>query len=180
MSLKALAMDYLDLYLVHWPVEKIRLETWDEMEELLEAGLTRSIGVSNYMSRHVEELLSHCSVPPAVNQIEFSPFLYQKVLLNQCRDAGIRLSAYSPLTKGTRLTDSTLTKIALAYSKTPAQVMIRWSLQHDLIVIPKSTSREHLVENLDVFDFQLAGEHMVMLDNLHENHHTGWDPSLVA
>ncbi len=178
-SLRKLDMSYVDLYLIHFPVEGLRSESWRALETLQEEGKCKSIGVSNYMIWHLEELLKYSSTVPVVNQVEFNPFLYQKDLLEFCHSHNIRLEAYSPLTKGHRLNDPNLAEIALNYSKTPAQILIRWVLQRDIIVIPKSSRKERIYENADVFDFEISHEDMKALDSLNEGLRTSWDPSTV-
>lgn len=178
-SLKELGLEYVDLYLVHWPVSGKRLDSWRAMEKLLADGKCRSIGVSNFTERHLEELLRHAKVVPAVNQVELSPFLYQEELIRYCEGKGIAVEAYSPLTKGQRLGDPTLVEVARRHSRTPAQVLIRWCLQHGLIVIPKSTRKERIHENADVFGFELSAEEMRTLDGLDEELRTSWDPTDV-
>jgi diketogulonate reductase-like aldo/keto reductase len=176
-SLKALSFSYLDLYLIHWPVGGLRNETWKAMESLLKAGKCRAIGVSNYMIWHLEELLENSSTTPAVNQVEFSPYLYQKNLLEFCRSHKIQLEAYSPLTKGHKLKDPKLMAIASKYSKTSAQILIRWALQHQVVVIPKSSRKERIRENSEVFDFSLSTDDMKALDAFNQGLRTSWDPS---
>jgi diketogulonate reductase-like aldo/keto reductase len=176
-SLKALGFSYLDLYLIHWPVGGLRNETWKAMESLLKAGKCRAIGVSNYMIWHLEELLENSSTTPAVNQVEFSPYLYQKNLLEFCRSHKIQLEAYSPLTKGHKLKDPKLMAIASKYSKTSAQILIRWALQHQVVVIPKSSRKERIRENSEVFDFSLSTDDMKALDAFNQGLRTSWDPS---
>ncbi len=176
-SLESLGLDYLDLYLIHWPVKNLRLETWKAMEKLLSEQKCRAIGVSNYMIWHLEELMENADVIPAVNQVEFSPYLYQKELLEFCRKHGIRLEAYSPLTKGRKLNDPKLIAIARKYYKSPAQILIRWALQHDVVVIPKSSDTGRITENINVFNFSLSSEDMEALDNFNEDLRTSWDPS---
>jgi diketogulonate reductase-like aldo/keto reductase len=178
-SRKKLGLDYVDLYLIHWPVEGLRSETWRAMEKLLEQGKCRSIGVSNYMTWHLKELLSHCSIIPAVNQVEFHPYLYLKDLLDFCQSHNIQLESYSPLTKGVKLNDPKLADLALKYSKAPAQILIRWVLQHGVVVIPKSTKKERIEENVHVFDFTISPEDMNALDSFHRNLRTSWDPSRI-
>jgi len=178
-SRKKLGLDYVDLYLIHWPVESLRNETWKAMEKLLEEGKCRAIGVSNYMIWHLEELLSHSSTIPAVNQVEFHPYLYLKDLLDFCHSHDIRLESYSPLTKGEKLDDPRLASLASKYSKTPAQILIRWVLQKGVIVIPKSSRKEKIEENADVFDFMILPEDMNALDFFHLNLRTSWDPSKI-
>ncbi|TET90714.1 MAG: aldo/keto reductase [Methanomassiliicoccales archaeon] len=178
-SLEKLGLSYVDLYLIHFPVEGLRNESWRALETLQEEGKCKSIGVSNYMIWHLEELLKYSSTVPVINQVEFNPFLYQKDLLEFCHSHNIRLEAYSPLTKGHRLNDPNLAEIALNYSKTPAQILIRWVLQRDIIVIPKSSRKERIYENADVFDFEISHEDMKALDSLNEGLRTSWDPSTV-
>jgi len=179
-SLKLLGLSYIDLYLIHWPVKDIRRETWRAMEQLHVQGKCRAVGVSNYMTRHLEELLKSSSIIPAVNQVEFHPYLFLQDLLRFCREYRIQLEAYSPLTKGQKLDDPKLISIASKYSKTPAQVLIRWALQHEIVVIPKSTRRERILENAEVFDFSLSEEDMRALDSFNENFRTSWDPTSIS
>jgi methylglyoxal/glyoxal reductase len=176
-SLKALGLDHVDLYLIHWPVQGLRGESWRALVKLLGDGKCRSIGVSNYTVRHLRELLDSSPVAPAVNQVELSPFLYQKDLIRFCHEKGIQVEAYSPLTKGERLKHKPLVRIASRYAKTPAQILIRWCLQRDLIVIPKSSRRERIQENAQVFDFEISAEDMGALDALDEGLRTSWDPT---
>lgn len=178
-SLERLGLDYLDLYLIHWPVEGTRRDSWRALEELHLEGLCRAIGVSNYTIRHLEEMEEYAQVLPAVNQVEFHPFLHQRDLLAWCRDHDIVLEAYSPLTRGERLNDPLLATIAAAHEKTPAQVLIRWCLQKELVVIPKSEKEKHIRDNAQVFDFQLTEEEMERIDGLDEGLRTCWDPSEI-
>jgi diketogulonate reductase-like aldo/keto reductase len=176
-SLERLGLAYVDLYLVHWPVAGPRLDTWRAMETLLADGKCRSIGVSNYMVRHLEELLGACKIAPAVNQVELSPFLHPQDLVQFCAAEGIVLEAYSPLTRGKRLGHPAVTAVAKKVGRTPAQVLIRWALQHGFVVLPKSVTRARIVENASVFDFALGADDMRTLDGLDEGLHTGWDPT---
>jgi diketogulonate reductase-like aldo/keto reductase len=176
-SIATLGLDYVDLYLIHWPVEGLRADSWRALEKLLDEGNTRAIGVSNYTVRHLEELLAQCHIPPAVNQVEFSPFLYQRELLEFCRSHGICLEAYSPLTKGCKLGDERLVAMAEKLGRSTAQILIRWAIQHDLVVIPKSADKKRIEENAAVFEFELGREDMLYLDGLNENLHTSWDPT---
>jgi diketogulonate reductase-like aldo/keto reductase len=180
-SLERLGLDGIDLYLLHWPHER-RLESWRVLEQLHTEGLARSIGVSNFLARHLDELLVHASVPPSVNQIELSPFLYRSRAdtLRRCEEAGIAVEAYSPLTKARRLSDPTLGRIAAEVGRSPAQVLIRWSLQKGFIVIPRSSSPARIAENAAVFDFALDGAQVAELDELDEGLTTGWDPARQA
>jgi len=176
-SLKRLGLKYLDLYLIHWPVPEIRNESWKALTKLLKDGKCRSVGVSNYTIHHLTEQLENTDVVPMVNQVEFSPFLYQKQLLDYCEKNKIQVEAYSPLTQGAKLNHPTIQQIAKKHNKTPAQVLLRWSLQHDLVAIPKSVREERIKENSQVFDYNLTTEDMRILDALDENFRNSWDPT---
>jgi methylglyoxal/glyoxal reductase len=176
-SLRRLGLEYIDLYLIHWPVTELRGETWRALVELQRRGSCRAIGVSNYTVRHLQELLDGSEVTPAVNQVEFNPFLYQEELLKFCSGKGIQLEAYSPLTRGHKLSHPTVLDVAKKHSKSPAQIMIRWSLQHELVVIPKSARPERIKENSEVFDFNISPADMSRLDSLSEDLRTDWDPT---
>lgn len=178
-SLKRLGLSYLDLYLIHFPVTETRNDSWKAMEKLVENGKCRAVGVSNFMINHLEELAESSDLVPTVNQVEFHPFLFQRDLLEYCERHGIRLEAYSPLARGERLNHPTIMAMARKYSKTPAQIMIRWGLQHVLVVIPKSTREERIRENSQVFDFNISAEDMLVLDGLNQNLRTNWDPTRV-
>ena len=179
-TLGELGFEHLDLYLVHWPVQSLRKETWRAMETLQREGKCRAIGVSNYTVRHLTELLASGQIAPAVNQVELHPFLYQRELISFCEQNRIAVEAYSPLAKAQRMGDPTLRAVAQKYGKTPAQVMIRWALQHGLVVIPKSVRKERIRENANVFDFQLSADEMERLNALNEDLRTAWDPSQAA
>jgi diketogulonate reductase-like aldo/keto reductase len=178
-SLKRMGLSYVDLYLIHWPVRGLRKESWKALEVLLEKGKCRAIGVSNYMERHLIELLGDSSVVPAVNQVEFHPYLYLKELSEFCMSRGIFLEAYSPLTQGEMLDDPKLVELASRYSKTTAQILIRWSLQRGAVVIPKSSRKKRIIENANVFDFSISDGDMRILDSFDKNMHTSWDPSRI-
>ncbi len=178
-SLAELGIDVVDLYLLHWPVEKRRLESWKMLEELKLEGRARSIGVSNFTVRHLEELMATARIVPAVNQVEFHPFLVQRELLEFCRRHGILVTAYSPLAHGQGVGHAALTAIGRRYEKSSAQVMIRWAIQHGAAVIPKSTRRDRILENALVFDFELSAEEMAEIDALDRGLRTCWDPSGV-
>ena len=168
-SLQRLGLAYVDLYLIHWPVEGQNNNTWKAMIQLLREGKTRAIGVSNYEIFHLQEILQNFDVIPSVNQVEFHPFLYQEKLLEFCKNSNIQLEAYSPLTRGQRLNHPTLVDLAKKYDKSPAQILIRWSLQHGLVVIPKSIRKDRIRENIQVFDFQLEETDMKLLNSLNED-----------
>lgn len=176
-SLKNLGVDFVDLYLVHWPVSGRRVETWKAMEKILAEGKAHAIGVSNFTIRHIEELLAETEVVPAVNQIEFTPYLYQKELQEYCEGKGIKIEAWSPLTSTVKLKDPKLVTIAAKYGRSPAQLLIRWSLQQEAIVIPKSVHKERIVDNAQVFDFNITRDDMDQLNGFNEDLRTsGWDP----
>jgi diketogulonate reductase-like aldo/keto reductase len=181
-SLDRLGLGYVDLYLIHWPGGGERIETWRALERLLDDGRARAIGVSNYMPHHLGEVLEHGDVVPAVNQIELHPFNFHSrgEIVSLCRDHGVVVQGYSPLTKTERLDDPVLEEVAAAHGKTVAQVLIRWSLQHGLGTIPKSTNPDRIRENADVFDFELSKDEMARIDALDEDFTTSWDPREVA
>ena len=175
-SLGKLKMDYVDLYLIHYPVPE-RLRSWRTLARLRASGKTHSIGVSNFTVRHLTELLADGDGVPTVNQVELHPYLYQRELTDFCHEKNIVIEAYSPLTHGQRLDDPRLMAIARNYSKSPAQILIRWGLQHDFVVIPKSAKRHRIIENAAVFDFTISAADMQTLDSFNENLRTCWDPT---
>jgi 2,5-diketo-D-gluconate reductase A len=166
-SLKRLGLDYVDLYIIHWP-EGGPLWAWPGMEKALAAGHTRSIGVSNFSAAEIDELLANAEHPPVVNQVQFNPTAYRRGLLDACNEKGIVLEAYSPLGTGSLLGDPVVAQVAERLGRTPAQVLLRWGLQHGVPQIPKSTKRERIVENGQLFDFELSDEDMGALDALDE------------
>jgi diketogulonate reductase-like aldo/keto reductase len=166
-SLRRLGVEQVDLYIVHWP-QGGPTWAWPGMERARELGYARSIGVSNFSVGELEQLTSEASVTPAANQVQFSPFKYRRALLEACRQRGVALEAYSPLGTGRHLSAKAVKRIAQRVGRTPAQVLLRWCLQHDLPVIPKSTHRERLEENARVFDFTLSDEDVAELDALDE------------
>lgn len=182
-SAERLGLGPIDLYLIHWPranSPQDRLDSWKALVQLQKEGVCRAIGVSNYTIRHLEELRTHSSVVPAVNQVEFHPFVFNPELLAYCERLGIRLEAWSPLTRGRRLDDPTIQSIAAARHRTPAQVLIRWGLEHGVIEIPKSVHRERIRENAQVFDFSLSAREVAALDRLQGGPRVGmWDPSEI-
>jgi methylglyoxal/glyoxal reductase len=175
-SRRALGLSEVDLYLIHWPVPGKRRESWRALGRLLDEGQCRAVGVSNFTVAHLEELLQDSEVVPAVNQVEFSPFLYQKELLEYCRAHGIQLEAYAPLTRGSRLDDPRVRGIAEAGRRTPAQVLLRWGLQHNVVEIPKSVHPERMRENAGAFGIELTSREMTLLDTLDEAYRVSWDP----
>lgn len=179
-SLRRLKLNYIDLYLIHWPATPLRNESWKALEKIYDEGLVKSIGVSNFTIRHIKELLTTALIKPVVNQFELSPFLYQKNLVDYCQESDIVVEAYSPLTRGRRLNSEILNKMSSKYNKSAAQILLRWALQHNIIVIPKSASKEHLIENAELFDFYIQEPDMNILDNLNENFRIGDDPHSMA
>jgi 2,5-diketo-D-gluconate reductase A len=166
-SLSRLGLDYVDLYLVHWP-QGGPTRAWRGMERARERGYARSIGVSNYGVRDLERVIAAATVPPVVNQVQFSPFEYRRKLLEASERHDVALEAYSPLGTGRHLANRTVKQLASRIGRTPAQVLLRWCLQHNLIVIPKSAHRDRIEENSRIFDFTLAAEDMAVLDALDE------------
>ncbi len=178
-SEKRLNCEYIDLYLIHWPVKGKRKKTWKALEQLYADKRVRAIGVSNYLLPFLNELMEYAGVVPAVNQVEFSPYLYLKDLLDECKRQSIVLQAYSPLVRGQKMNDPKLVVLAEKYQKTPAQVMLRWMLQHGVSAIPKSANPKRIQENFDVFDFQIVAEDMVQIDAFDENLRIVEDPMLL-
>ncbi len=186
-SLAKLGLSYVDLYLVHWPTAgdvrngaisiNKREETWRAMEEIYKSGKAKAIGVSNYTVRHLEEMKRHAKITPAVNQVEFHPFLYQKELLEYCNKNNIVLEAYCPLMHGEKLNDERIVEIAKKYRKSAAHIVFRWHLQHGAVPIPKSTHKDHIKENINIFDFELGAEDMKKIDAMNENLHLRVDPT---
>jgi diketogulonate reductase-like aldo/keto reductase len=164
-SLRRLGVDYVDLYIVHWPAGGSTW-AWPGMEGARERAYARSIGVSNFDVLELREVLAAANVPPAVNQVQFSPYEYRKGLLDACERSGVVLEAYSPLGRGRHLASETVTRIAERLGRTPAQVLLRWCIQREIPAIPKSTHRERIAENGQVFDFELTDEDMSQLDEL--------------
>ena len=175
-SLKKLNMDYVDLYLTHWPVEGKYPDTYRAIERLYEEKLIRVPGVSNHHAHHLEQLLRSANVPPMVNQVEAHPYLSQEPLRTFCREHHIAVTAWSPLGRGGVLQDETIIKIAEKYGKSAAQVVLRWHLQHDIMVIPKSVTSSRIEENANIFDFVLSSEDMTVIDSLNRNQRFGKDP----
>jgi methylglyoxal/glyoxal reductase len=176
LTLKKLGLEYLDLYLIHWPVKGKYKETWKAMEKIYQEGKVRAIGVSNFHVHHLEDLLTEATIVPAVDQIEFHPYLSQPELREYAPTKGIRLEAWSPLAQGHILKDELIGKIAASRGKTPAQVVLRWDLQHHVITIPKSVHEERIIENANIFDFELTDSEMKAIDELNKNERVGSDP----
>ena len=175
-SLDRLSLDYIDLYLIHWPVPGCFLNTWKDMEKILESGRALSIGVSNFEIRHLEELRRISGIVPAVNQIECHPLCYPKELIEYCQANGIQVQAYAPLARGAYLDNDILCVLGTKYAHTPAQVGLRWAIQKGISVIPKSTHPERIASNARIFDFTIDQEDMDLLDTLNQNYHSASIP----
>ena len=174
-SLQRLGLDYIDLVLLHWPVEG-RVAAWQALEKALAAGKVKSIGVSNFMDDHLQEIIEAGDVVPAVNQIEYHPYLTQADAITESDQHGIAITAWSPLMQGHFLDEPVFAEIGKKYDKTAAQVVLRWCLQNDVIVIPKSVHRGRIIENGQLFDFELGEEDMVAIDQLERDKRFGPDP----
>ena len=168
-SLSKLGLDYVDLYLLHWPVATWQTG-WQKMQAL--KGKTKALGVSNFDVEQLQQMIDQKMPMPAVNQIEFSPYLYRKDILEFCKKNNVLIEAYSPLTRGKKLDEPRLLKIAEKYDKSPAQILLRWCVQHGTVPIPKSTNPQRIEENFNIFDFELSKEDMIVLDSFDEGHFT--------
>ncbi|WP_107943805.1 aldo/keto reductase [Metasolibacillus fluoroglycofenilyticus] len=175
-SLKKLAMEYVDLYLTHWPVADKFVDTYRAIERLYDEKLIRVPGVSNHHSHHLEQIFTKANTAPAVNQVEMHPYLSQQDLRAFCAEHNIAVTAWSPLGRGGVLTDDTIQALAVKHGKTPAQIVLRWHLQHGIIVIPKSVKSHRIEENAQIFDFELSAQDMLTLDALNQNKRFGKDP----
>ena len=175
-SLKRLETEYVDLYLVHWPVKGCYQETWRAMEKIYQSGRAKAIGVSNFLVHHLEDILRDSTIVPSVNQVEFHPFLVQPELLRFCQNHKIQVEAWSPLMQGKIVTEQVVQKLAENYHKTPAQIVLRWNLQHKVVTIPKSIRSNRIAENTQIFDFELSQADMNVLDALNEGKRVGPDP----
>ncbi|MFP5112503.1 aldo/keto reductase [Bacillaceae bacterium C204] len=178
-SLEKLGLDYLDLYLIHWPGKNKYKETWKAFEKLYKEGRVRAIGVSNFQVHHLEDLISSAEIKPMVNQVEFHPHLTQKELLSYCKKEGIQLEAWSPLKQGQLLNEPVLEDLAHKYNKSVAQVILRWDLQHGVVTIPKSIKEHRIIENADIFDFELSAEDMEKIDGLNQDSRAGSHPDTM-
>lgn len=175
-SLKRLGLEYLDLYLIHWPGKDKYLETWKALEKLYNEGKVKSIGVSNFHVHHLEKLLANSEIKPVVNQIELHPLLTQVEIREYCEKHDIKVEAWSPLGRGSLIEEPTINHIAKKHGKSSAQVLIRWHLQHEIVVIPKSITPSRIEENAQVFDFSLSLNEMNQIDALNKNERFGSNP----
>lgn len=181
-SLQKLGLEYLDLYLIHWPGQDSSRfkETWKALEKLYKDGRVRAIGVSNFHVHHLEELLADCEIKPMVNQVEYHPHLAQLELRSFCKIEGIQLEAWSPLKQGELLDEPTLKEIAEKYNKSTAQVILRWDLQNEVVTIPKSIKEHRIIENADIFDFELSAEDMEKINSLNKDERVGSNPDVMS
>lgn len=174
-SRERLGLEYIDLYLIHWPVKGKYKETWKALEKLYADGAVRAIGVSNFQVHHLKDVMEGSEIVPMVNQVEYHPLLTQKELLSFCNSNQIQLEAWSPLMQG-NLDHPKLVELSQKYGKTPAQIVLRWDLQHGVVTIPKSINSNRIQENAEIFDFELAAEDVAAIDALNQNHRFGADP----
>jgi len=175
-SMKALNIDYIDLYLVHWPIRGKRKDTWKALEYLYNNKQVKAIGVANYLLPFLKELETYSSITPVIDQMEFSPWLYLKDELEYCKQHNIQLQSYSPLTRRKKFSDKRLQQLGKKYNKTPAQIILRWNIEHEVSTVPKSSNKKRLQENFDIFDFSLAKEDIKLIDNFNENFRVVEDP----
>lgn len=175
-SRKKLDLDYIDLYLIHWPVKGKYKETWRALEQLYKDAKVRAIGVCNFNIHHLEDLLKECEITPMVNQVEYHPLLNQEELNEFCKKNKIQLEAWSPLMRGDVMNQPILADLAQKYGKTPAQIVLRWDLQNEVVTIPKSVNEKRIKENADIFDFEISEEDMNKINNMNINKRYGPDP----
>ena len=175
-SMKLLGFEYLDLYLVHWPVKGKYIETWKALEYLYTEGRIRAIGVSNFLRHHLEDLIKHCTTIPMVNQMEFHPRLIQQNLIDYCFSHRIQYEAWSPLMQGKIFNIRELQALASKYGKDIAQIVLRWNLQKGVVTIPKSVNQERIISNAQIFDFEILTEDMLAIDSLDKHQRVGADP----
>lgn len=179
-SLERLQLDYVDLYLIHWPITEKYHDTWRAMEEIYASGKAKAIGISNFHPQHIEDLLTTAKVKPMINQIELHPSLNQKELVAFCKNLDIAVTAYSPLGHGNVFENEVLQEIGKKHNKSVAQVILRWDIQNGITVIPKSVSKERIVANLDVFDFELSSDDMAKIDALNTGERVNKDPEIFV
>jgi diketogulonate reductase-like aldo/keto reductase len=175
-SLQRLGMDYVDLYLIHWPVKGNRKDTWLALEKLYNEKRVRAIGVANYLIPFLKELETYATLTPMLNQVEFTPWLFLEDLLNYCKEKQIQLQSYSPITRGKKLDDPRLLKLCKKYGRTPAQVVLRWNIEHGISTIPKSSNKERLQSNFDTLQFTLSNEDVTVMNGFDEQFRICDDP----
>ncbi len=180
-SMKNLGVDYIDLYLMHWPNPETYIDSWKQMEILYKEGLAGAIGVCNFHEHHLEKLLNETEIIPAVNQIELHPLLTQEPLRKYCQSKGIQIQSYSPVARmNPKLIDNdTLVTLANKYNKTVPQIILRWNVENKIITIPKSGSKNRIIENIDIFDFELTNDEVKQINNINEDHRVRYNPDTV-
>lgn len=176
LSLNKLGLDYLDLYLIHWPVEGKFVESWKALETLYKNGKVKAIGMSNFQIHHLKEVIANAEIIPMVNQIELHPMLSQVELREFLKENSIQVEAWAPLMQGQLFENETLQEIANKHNKSIAQVVLRWHLQNGIVIIPKSIKEHRIQENANIFDFELTEEDMTLINALNQNHRVGPDP----
>ncbi|HDR7706393.1 TPA: aldo/keto reductase [Bacillus thuringiensis] len=179
-TLQNLGLEYLDLYLIHWPGKNKFKNTWRALEELYINQKIKAIGVSNFHIHHLNDLISIANIKPMVNQVEFHPLLTQKSLIDFCKQENIQLEAWSPLMQGNLMTNNTLLQISHKYNKSVAQIILKWDLQNGVVTIPKTINEKRLLENMNIFNFELSTEDMKKIDNLNQDKRLGADPDLAV
>jgi methylglyoxal/glyoxal reductase len=176
-SLNALNVEYIDLYLLQWPMIRLRTESWRALVKLAETDRCRAIGVCNFTIRHLEEIINDTGVVPTVNQVEFNPYLNQAGLLRWCHSHEIQLVTDNPIPRGNRLRDPRLVEIAGHYGKSPSQILLRWNVQKGVTVLTRASGTEEVAEHADIFDFEISLKDMDWLNGFHENYRVHWDPT---
>jgi len=175
-SLQLLGLDYVDLYLIHWPIKEGRAASWKALEKIYEEGRAKAIGVANYTLPFLNELRQYSTIEPAVNQIEFTPWLFEKDTYEYCKKAGIQLQSYSPITRGIKFSDERLILLCEKYQKTPAQIILNWNLQLGVSTIPKSAHKERLQENFDAANFNLDAQDVAFMNTFNDGFRICDDP----
>lgn len=176
LSLKKLGLDYLDLYLIHWPVEGKYVESWKALETLYKDGKVKAIGMSNFQIHHLKEVMANAEIMPMINQVELHPMLSQVELREFLKENSIQVEAWAPLMQGQLFENETLSQLANKHNKSIAQVVLRWHLQNGIVIIPKSIKEHRIQENANIFDFELTEEDMSQINALNQNHRVGPDP----
>lgn len=175
-SLNLLGFDYIDLYLIHWPLQGKYIDTWRALEYLYKQKIVKAIGISNFTKKHMEHLIQNSEIVPMVNQMEFHPYLVQQDLIDYCNDHNIQYQAWSPLMRGGILKIDLINSLAEKYNKTPVQIVLRWNLQKGVVTIPKSSRKDRIIDNANIFDFELSDKDVELIDNLDRNLRIGPDP----
>jgi len=180
-SMKRLGVDYIDLYLMHWPNPETYIDSWKQMEELYKEGLVGAIGVCNFHEHHLEKLIEICEVIPAINQIELHPLLTQTSLREYCQKKGIQVESYSPIARMNPklIENDILVSISNKYKKTVPQIILRWNIEHNIVTIPKSGTKNRIIENIDIFDFQLTKDEIKQIDGINEDYRVRHNPDTV-